>query len=353
MTKLHGWDFWRSISSPTNICAPMVDGSELAFRMLTRKYGVTLAYTPMLHSKNFSEDPKYRKSFFSTCEEDGPLFTQFCANDPEILLTAARFVEDHTDAVDINFGCPQGIARRGRYGAFLLEDTDLVCSLVNVLHVNLKVPVTAKIRLLPDLQHTIHLAQRIQEAGASVLTVHGRTKEMNKQFAGLADWSAVKAIREKLDIPVVSNGNIRFFEDVQKCLDATGCCGVMSAEGLLANPALFGGPNPPHPVQLAREYLTFADQYAAPDGFIRGHLFWILNPPKILAQHVDLRNMLQHANTRQEMFDVVTELEVRYGFRQPESVLATESSNTAATAVDSVASKTDDNQPTDDLAMTS
>jgi len=308
----------------------MVDGSELAFRMLTRKYGVTLAYTPMLHGKNFSEDPKYRQTFFTTCSDDRPLFAQFCANDPEILLSAARFVEDRTDAVDLNFGCPQGIARRGRYGAFLLEETDLVCSLVNVLHKHLKVPVTAKIRLLPDLQHTIHLAQRIQEAGASVLTVHGRTKEMKQQFTGLANWDAIKAIREKVDIPVISNGNIQYFQDVQSCLDHTGCCGVMSAEGLLANPALFGGPHPPHPVELAREYLTFADQYHAPDGFLKGHLFWILNPPKILAQNVDLRTILHSASSRQQMSDVVTELEIRMGFKQaPMPVPSTDSQGSA------------------------
>jgi len=328
----------------------MVDGSELAFRMLTRKYGVTLAYTPMLHSKIFSEEPKYRKTFFTTCgAEDRPLFAQFCANDPDTLLAAARLVEDRCDAVDINFGCPQGIARRGKYGAFLLEDTELVCSLVNILHRHLNIPVTAKIRLLPDLQQTLYLAERIQEAGASILTVHGRTKEMKQQFTGLADWDAIKTVREKMTIPVFSNGNIQYFDDVQKCMDHTGCCGVMSAEGLLANPALFGGPNPPHPVQLAREYLDFADEYHAPDGFIKGHLFWILNPPKILAQHVDLRSILHTATTRQVMCDVVSELEFRMGFKErgPEDTALAPAKPTPAPATTDEAN-TDDGNPQED-----
>ena len=72
------------------------------------------------------EDNAYIKRVFQTCEEDRPLFVQFCANDPQTLLSAARLVEDHCDAIDINLGCPQGIAKRGQYGSFLLESTDLI-----------------------------------------------------------------------------------------------------------------------------------------------------------------------------------------------------------------------------------
>ena len=86
---------------------------------------------------------------------------QFCANDPELLLKAAKYVEGHCDAVDINLGCPQGIAKRGNYGSFLLEKTDLICSMVEILAKNLKVPVTCKIRCLPNEAQTIHLAKSI------------------------------------------------------------------------------------------------------------------------------------------------------------------------------------------------
>ncbi len=107
--------------------------------MLCRKYGAQLCYTPMLHryvpviyltsSKIFLEDKSYQKKYFTTCPEDRPLVAQFCANDPKILLAAAKLVESRCDAVDINLGCPQRIARRGYYGAFLMNDFGLVYSL--------------------------------------------------------------------------------------------------------------------------------------------------------------------------------------------------------------------------------
>ncbi|GFH24741.1 tRNA-dihydrouridine synthase [Haematococcus lacustris] len=89
----------------------MVDQSELPFRMLCRKYGATCAYTPMLHARLFCEDPKYRQEVLTTCAADRPLLVQFCANNPDFLVTAASLAAEHADAVDINFGCPQRIAK--------------------------------------------------------------------------------------------------------------------------------------------------------------------------------------------------------------------------------------------------
>ncbi len=121
MQRQDPYAYYRSIGSPKFIVAPMVDQSELPYRMLTRKYKAQLCYTPMLHARLFSESEAYRRDNFSANPDDRPLSVQFCANDPQILLAAARNVEDHCDAVDINFGCPQGIARKGKYGSFLLK----------------------------------------------------------------------------------------------------------------------------------------------------------------------------------------------------------------------------------------
>ena len=145
--KAEGYDFYKNVlKSPRYVVAPMVDMSELAWRLLCRQYGADLCYTPMFHSYNFSISSTYRKENFQTCPEDRPLIVQFCGNDPQTVLKAAKYVEHDCDGVDINLGCPQGIAKRGRYGAFLQDEWDLISRIVSLLNRELIVPVTCKIR---------------------------------------------------------------------------------------------------------------------------------------------------------------------------------------------------------------
>ncbi|KAH6610747.1 trna-dihydrouridine synthase 1 [Trichoderma cornu-damae] len=271
--KLHGRAFYESIGSPKFIVAPMVDQSEFAWRMLTRSFllpeeqSKLLAYTPMFHARLFSQDEKYRKGHYQAVRPgssqlwldgnpkiDRPLFVQFCANDPAALLSAARHVAPYCDAVDLNLGCPQGIARKGHYGAFLQEDQDLIFKLINVLHKELCIPVTAKIRILETKEKTLEYARNVLKAGASILTVHGRRREQKGHLTGVADWEMIRFLRDNLPPETVlfANGNILQDGDLQKCLEATGADGVMSAEGNLSDPALFGSPPPAE--EKSREY---------------------------------------------------------------------------------------------------
>jgi tRNA-dihydrouridine synthase 1 len=255
--------------------------------MLTRSFMTPeseqklLAYTPMFHSRMFTDNPKYRDNSFQPTKSsipsptdpyhqsqlqqsdvyldgnpsiDRPLFVQFCSNDPDVLLEAAKFVQPYCDAVDLNLGCPQGIARRGKYGAFLQEDWDLVYKLINGLHTGLNIPVTAKMRILDTMEKTLEYAKTIISAGASIITVHGRQRHQKGHNTGLADWAALKYLREHLppDTVIFANGNILQHEDIDACLKATGADGVMSAEGNLNNPAIFAAP--PTVGQEGREY---------------------------------------------------------------------------------------------------
>jgi tRNA-dihydrouridine synthase 1 len=271
-TKLHGRAFYESLGSPKYVVAPMVDQSEFAWRLLTRSFlppdlrRSILAYSPMLHAKLFAESPKYRASHFEPLKEDGqayldgneafdrPLFVQFCANDPEHLLEGAEQVQQYCDAVDLNLGCPQGIAKRGRYGAFLQEDWPTISKLIRTLHEKLDIPVTAKMRILETKEKTLDYAKMILEAGASIITVHGRLREQKGHYTGLADWTVLRYLREQLPPETVmfANGNILQHGDIDECLKATGVDGVMSAEGNLYDPSIFA---PPPPVgEEGREY---------------------------------------------------------------------------------------------------
>uniref|UniRef100_A0AAV1TTN1 tRNA-dihydrouridine(16/17) synthase [NAD(P)(+)] n=1 Tax=Peronospora matthiolae TaxID=2874970 RepID=A0AAV1TTN1_9STRA len=315
MGKLRGYDFYRAIGSPRCIVAPMVDQSELAFRMLCRTLGADCCYTPMLHSRLFVESAEYRDKMFEHHIHDRPLIVQFCGNDPTTVLTAAKMVERHCDAVDLNLGCPQGIARKGHYGSFLMHDKGTVKSIVETLSAGLAIPVTVKIRVFPDDRETLEFAQMLQDAGCDLLTVHGRTKEMNKTAVGAINWDIIRRIKERLSIPVIANGGVETHEDIARCLEATGCDGVMSSEGVLENPALFAdGNNAPGTdtsfLELARQYLEFATLYPpASDKIVRAHLFKILFQD--LRVHSDLRDALAAAKSQEEMVHIVDELAER------------------------------------------
>jgi tRNA-dihydrouridine synthase 1 len=322
MRVLHGWDWWRSIGAPRHVCAPMVDQSERAFRALCRELGTDLGYTPMLHARLFTEVSAYREMHFDANREEGRVIAQLAGHDPPTVLQAARMIQSDVDAIDLNFGCPQAIARKGRYGAFLLDEPDVMVSLVDTLARGLDVPVTAKLRLLPSRPASLDLCKRLEDAGASALTLHGRTREQNKQHAGVADWDAIAQTVQHLGIPVIANGGIATADDVEACFEHTGAAAVMSSEALLENPALFCRNVDPadgrylDQNELARRYLGMCRAHPPTKGvaMVRGHLFKLLHNG--LRLHPEMRDELLITRTLTEMEDVTERLAAK-GWEQP------------------------------------
>ena len=329
------------------VVAPMVEQSELPFRMLCRKFGATLGYTPMFHSRSFMESAHYRSLQWSTCKQDSPVFVQFCGHDGDTVLAAAQHVDGTPnpsdsgptlfgapprtddvptsvppsvdsegnlpagygtcDAVDLNLGCPQGIARRGFYGSFLMEHWDVVHTIIHTLHVELRVPVTAKMRLFDDEALTLKYARMLRDAGAQLIAVHGRTREMKGQDTGMADLQMIRKVRDELchTVPVLENGNIMQFSDIATALETSQCNGAMSAEALLWDPRLFS--NPPLPVLTGRNfhmpkkerleaietalvYLDLLRQYPVDPSIAKTHLFKMLYHSYEV--HIPMRNLL-------------------------------------------------------------
>eukprot|EP00601_Ochromonadales_sp_CCMP2298_P017942 CAMPEP_0173224948 /NCGR_PEP_ID=MMETSP1142-20121109/4620_1 /TAXON_ID=483371 /ORGANISM="non described non described, Strain CCMP2298" /LENGTH=472 /DNA_ID=CAMNT_0014153267 /DNA_START=42 /DNA_END=1460 /DNA_ORIENTATION=- len=255
------------------VAAPMVSQSDAPYRSLCLKYGATCAYTEMLYSDRVVSDPDYLNAYLPAAdhifEQQGyptrPLVVQVCGNDPATLANAVERIAlvGGVDAVDLNLGCPQDRAQADLFGSFLLDAQHWprVFQCVRACARRLaslptKLPMLCKIRLIEGdlVSKTTAFCLGLIEAGAAAICIHGRGRgSTKKRRAGPADLTAVSLVAALIHqrhpaFPVICNGNIR---DAQEALGARGtkhCCGVMSAEGLLKDPALFVGlKRYPHP----------------------------------------------------------------------------------------------------------
>jgi len=258
------------------ICAPMVWQSELPFRILCRRYGVTLAYTPMLYAEqvvDFSKRGELSK-IVRFDQQDRPLVIQLTSRMPtpeeqlEAILAAGKVLECWCDAVDINLGCPQRIARQGKFGAFMMLNSCLVGRIIKGLVNTLSIPVFGKIRLLPTFEETLTFVQMLEKNGCSLVAIHGRRKEDIKHREGPANMEMIRKIKSQVSIPVILNGNTQCYDDVLSNLEITGCDGVMSATGLLRDPTLFSKSLneriTPSKLSILREYLELSRTYPPP-----------------------------------------------------------------------------------------
>ncbi|KAG1846056.1 FMN-linked oxidoreductase [Suillus subalutaceus] len=251
----------------------MVKQSDAPFRLLTQRYGVTLAYTQMLDPHKLLEDRDYlefhqRDLTFGrdACSEtDGPVVVQLCGNDPEIIVQAGKKIQGLCSGIDLNLGCPQEHARESHYGSYLLvkKDRPLHVILVSAMSHLLQPPTSVKLRLCPSSSppssSTVEFATLLEQAGASWITLHARHVSARRRRQGAADLNVVRTLKTALRVPVVSNGNVRTWEDVQRNRGETQADGIMVGETLLGNPCIFANIIP-DPVRVSLEYLEICKE---------------------------------------------------------------------------------------------
>ncbi|KAL6122905.1 Dus1l [Nucleospora cyclopteri] len=253
--------------------------SDEAFRILVRRYKADLCYTEMVHSKNFnaSKCNPQKNYWYTTDEHDRPLVIQICGNNPQEMLKTCLKVQNYCDAIDINFGCPQNIAKKGNYGAFLMEDYELAREIVSTLSKNIKVPLFCKIRVFESIDKTVEFAKMLENNGCALMAVHGRTKEQKKQNTGYVSLNHIKAVKMAVKIPVVSNGGVLEHSDIEKTIKITNCDGIMIAEPALFIPTIFT-PIKRTCIELLEEYLTIVKENPTKTAqrHVKGHVFKFL-----------------------------------------------------------------------------
>lgn len=219
------------------ILAPLAGITDLSYRKICKKYGNPgLVYTEMVSSKGLYHNDKKTEKLLNTDGEKRPVSIQIFGDDPIIMAEAAKKISHRADIIDINMGCPAPKVVKNNEGSKLLLNKELVYEIVNEVRKAIQNPLTVKIRTGWDKEHIVasEIAKTIEEAGADMITVHGRTRE--DFYSGQVDLETIKKVKEEVNIPVIGNGDIKSIEDAKKMFEYTKVDGIMIGRGTLGEP---------------------------------------------------------------------------------------------------------------------
>ncbi|MFB2982605.1 tRNA dihydrouridine synthase DusB [Microseira sp. BLCC-F43] len=298
--------------------SPLSGVTDLVFRRLVRRYAPdSMMYTEMVNATGLH----YVKQLPKIMEVDPnerPISIQLFDCRPDFLAEAAvKAVEEGADTVDINMGCPVNKITKNGGGSSLLRQPEVAEAIVREVTKAVNVPVTVKTRIgWSDKEiNILEFAKRMEDAGAQMITVHGRTRAQG--YNGSAKWEWIRRVKEILSIPVIANGDIFSVEAAVKCLEETGADGVMCSRGTLGYPFLVGEidyflktgiqKEPPTPVQrleCAKEHLQALYEYKGERGIrqARKHMTWYA---KGFMGAADLRGKLSVIETLEQGVEVI------------------------------------------------
>ncbi|AFY66369.1 tRNA dihydrouridine synthase DusB [Geitlerinema sp. PCC 7407] len=270
--------------------SPLSGVTDLVFRRLVRRYAPdSMMYTEMVSASELHHVRKLPK-LMEVDPQERPISIQLFDCRPDFLAEAARMaVAEGADTVDINMGCPVNKITKNGGGSSLLRQPAIAEEIVRSVVAAVEVPVTVKTRIgWSDGEiNAVEFGRRMEDAGAQMLTLHGRTREQG--YNGAARWEWIGRVKAALSIPVIANGDIFSVESAVRCLEETGADGVMCSRGTLGYPFLVGEidhflktgeyrqpPTPAERLLCAREHLQMLWEYKGDRGIrqARKHMTW-------------------------------------------------------------------------------
>lgn len=222
--------------------APMEDVTDIGFRLLCKRFGVSMVYTEFVSAEALVRSIKSTVSKLTICEEERPVGIQIYGRDVASMVEAAQIVaQSKPDVIDLNFGCPvKKVAGKGA-GAGMLQNIPLMLEITREVVKAVHIPVTVKTRLGWDASHLIitELAEQLQDCGIQALTIHGRTR--SQMYTGKADWTLIGEVKKnpRIHIPIIGNGDITSAEEAKHAFETYGVDGVMVGRASFGCPWIF------------------------------------------------------------------------------------------------------------------
>lgn len=304
------------------IIAPMAGVSNAPFRKVLRKYFDGLICAEMVSDKALCYQNEKTLKMIEVGLDEGQVSMQVFGGDVDSIVKAAMYIDENSncDFIDINMGCPVKKVLKTGGGSELLKHPKRVKEIVEQVVKSVKKPVTVKIRMGFDLDsiNYLEIGKIIEEAGASAITLHGRTR--SQFYEGKADWDCIRQLKEHLSIPVIGNGDITSVDDAIKMIETTKCDAVMIGRGMLGNPWLaqqvdhyfktgerLADPSYLEKINQAIEHLDYLVEFIGEKHGVtqmRGHGAWYL---KGLNENARIRRELNQAKTYDEMKKIFTD----------------------------------------------
>ncbi len=217
--------------------APMAGITDYVLRSLVRKFSKTSLITTEMISSEFLAQT-HETEILKRDEDHSPISYQISGHKPHLMKAAAEYLNDRADMIDINMGCPVNKVVKGNDGCALMKHPSLAADLVRAVKDGTDKPVSVKFRLgynSNELNY-IEFGQKMQEAGANFITIHGRTR--SQFYFGNADWKAIKNLKDNVDIPVFANGDVTSIDTAIQCLEESQADGIAIGRGILGDPTL-------------------------------------------------------------------------------------------------------------------